>query len=94
MALALGRTVSELEASLSSTEFTEWMAYYTLEPFGQWRDNWHSAQLASLLYNINRGKNKALETADFMYLDPESAQDKRDQEFVASLTAMAKQKNG
>jgi hypothetical protein len=31
LARDLHRTVAELEAGMSSAEFTEWMAFYTLE---------------------------------------------------------------
>lgn len=89
LALALGRTVSELDNTLSSSEFVEWMAYYTIEPWGQWRDNWHSAQIAALLYNVNSSK-KQLTTNDFMYHDQESAQEKQDFEFLSRLDSVAK----
>lgn len=32
-------TVAELQQRMSSREFTEWMAFYQLEPFGPWRDD-------------------------------------------------------
>ena len=75
---------------MSSSEFSEWQAYYELEPFGAWRDNWHFAQLTALLFNINRGSGKALSPADFMYVDAETAQEKRDMEFLGRLNALGK----
>ena len=90
LALALGRTVHELEQTLSSSEFTDWCQYYELEPFGSWRDNWHMAQLCSLLYNINRGKQKSVSSEDFMYLDPEAARRKKDADILATLNSMSR----
>ena len=38
LALALGRTVQELGDSLSSAELAEWVAFWSIEPFGDlWR---------------------------------------------------------
>ena len=92
LALALGRTVSELETSMSSSEFREWMAYYSMEPFGQWRDNWHFAQLTALMFNVNSGKGNSLTVDDFMYRDAEAAQDKKDMETLARLNSLGVRK--
>lgn len=46
LALALGRTVAELERSLSHSEFVEWCAFYSYEPWGcevddqRWRQHY------------------------------------------------------
>ena len=75
---------------MSSAEFAEWQQYYGLEPFGAWRDNWHAGTVAALIFNANRGKGqRALSVSDFMYLDPESAEKKRDDEMLAMLRAKA-----
>lgn len=92
LALALGRTVAELEASLSSSEFTEWMRFYRENPFGTWRDNWHSAQIAALLFNANRGKQQPMKVADFMFMSEAESKQKADLEMLAALDAVAKVK--
>lgn len=51
---------------MSSAEFTEWMAYYQLEPFGQERDNWHAAVIASTMANVMRTKGRGVDVDDFM----------------------------
>lgn len=86
--------MAELESQLSSSEFSEWIAFYSFEPFGAWRDNWHAAQLTALVYNVNRGKGNALSAGDFMYIDAESSQDKKDMEFIARLNALGHRDNG
>ena len=60
-------TVSELLSRISSAELTEWMAFYTLEPFGYEIGMTGHAITASTIYNVNRGsKDKALDVEDFM----------------------------
>jgi len=55
------------------------------------RDNWHSAQIAALLYNINRGKSSpAVKTSDFMYEDPQAAANRKAQSFTAFLKSRVK----
>jgi len=43
---------------MSSYEFSEWMAYYNLEPFGEERADLRMAMLASLIANVNRDKKR------------------------------------
>ncbi len=52
---------------MSSSEFTQWMAFYGIEPFGAQRDNLHAAIIASTVANVHRGKNqKAIPPTQFM----------------------------
>jgi len=54
LALALGKTVRQLLAQISSDELTEWRAYSMLEPFGeQLADQRHGIALAALA-NLHR----------------------------------------
>ena len=67
LAIALGKTVQELEQSLSSSEFTEWMAYFSLQPFGHYREDLRTGILASLIANIHKDKSRAnFKPRDFM----------------------------
>ena len=77
---------------MGSSELSAWQQYYQIEPFGSWRDNYHSAQIASLIYNVNRGKQKPTTIADFMFVDAETAKDKQDKEFLSFLAARATKK--
>lgn len=47
-------TVAELLARISSRELSEWMAYYSIEPFGAERDNLHAGIIASATVNLWR----------------------------------------
>jgi hypothetical protein len=54
LALALGKTVRQLLAEISSSELTEWQAYAVLEPFGeQLADQRHGIALSALA-NLHR----------------------------------------
>jgi hypothetical protein len=54
LALALGKTVRQLLAQISSEELTEWRAYSMLEPFGeQLADQRHGIAFAALA-NLHR----------------------------------------
>jgi len=65
--LALGCTVEELLARISSRELAEWMAYAELEPFGEERADLRAGIVASTIANVNRGKNrKAYKAVDFV----------------------------
>ena len=59
-------TVREAQMRISSQEFTEWMAFARLHPFGEWRADLRAGIVASTIANVNRGKGKAYKPSDFM----------------------------
>lgn len=68
MALALGKTVREMLDTMSSNELTEWQAFFKIEPWGEDRADWRSAQIAALIYTANKGKRSPKrEVRDFMW---------------------------
>lgn len=89
LALALGYTLEELNSRLSSSELTQWMAYYQLEPWGAWRDNWHTAILAKLTFDVNRGKQPPVKMDKFMFSDAELDAEKKAKQFAAQLNALS-----
>jgi len=82
LALALGMTVRELKSRLTYNEFTEWMAYYQLEPFGEFRSDLRNGALCSLIANIKRDpkrRSSPYEPKDFMpFLDDPELEDEGD----------------
>ena len=54
---------------MPASEFAGWVEFYELEPFGAWRDNFHSATVASALVNMWLPKGKSVSAKDFMYED-------------------------
>jgi hypothetical protein len=59
--------VDEMLSEITSMQFAEWLAYSTLEPWGEERDDLRMGIVASTIANANRGKNtKAYSPQDFM----------------------------
>lgn len=61
----LSKTLGEVRA-LPYPEFRSWQLFHMIEPWGWGNDEYRTAVLASLIYNVNRGKAKAKEVKDFM----------------------------
>ena len=54
-------------ARMSSQEITEWIAFYSIEPFGQDTQYLGHAITAATIANVNRGKGqKAVKAEQFM----------------------------
>jgi hypothetical protein len=95
LALALGRTISEIDNEMSSAEFSDWIQFYSMHPFGSERDNLHAAIIATLIGNANRGKGaRPLEIDDFMIMSEKQRKSNETQQFIAGLQSLAKQKKG
>lgn len=78
---------------MSSHEFTHWIAYYNLHPFGVERDNAHAGLIASMIGNAHRGKHgKPFNPSDFMFQSDRERLHRGTQEFIARLKANAKPK--
>lgn len=58
LALKLGRTVRELEASLTYPELAEWVAKYDVDPWDEWRADLRAGIVASVVANCHSGKGK------------------------------------
>ena len=58
----------------SYREIQEWGAYFSIEPFGQDRDNLHAAIVASVIANVFGGKGKKAQPSDFMFRDHQEAE--------------------
>ena len=90
LSLALGRTVNELEQTLGSGELTEWKAYYSIEPFGQERDNWNTAMIAATVANYSGKLRVAKNIDDFMFIHPQIKRDKETKRTLSMMKIMAK----
>ncbi|MBX7237669.1 MAG: DUF4035 domain-containing protein [Caldilineales bacterium] len=65
---------------MSSLEFSEWIAYYNLEPFGLERFDLHAGIVASTIANVNRERNREpYSPLDFMPFQPRPQQSWQDQ---------------
>lgn len=44
--------MAEWQRAMSSREFAEWMAFYRIQPFGEWRRDLRMAMLAAQITNV------------------------------------------
>ena len=50
--------MAEWQHTMSSHEFAEWMAFFRLQPFGEWRKDTRMATLAAVIVNaLTRSKD-------------------------------------
>jgi len=98
LALALGQPDPYAMAdAMPARVFNHWRHYYLIEPFGQWRDNYHAGLISAILANVNRSsKSEPVTHNDFMFMDPESAAEHEEEkaaiamrQFMGSLEAKA-----
>ena len=66
VAALLGRTVEELQATITGDEFAGWCSFYALEPWGYEADTWRMAVLAATTANYSGNIRKPLDVADFI----------------------------
>ena len=75
---------------MSSAEFSEWVEFYKLEPFGRDADFQGHAQTAAMVYNVNRGKDdKPLTVAELMPKEPEPPQTANQMRQFAEMMTIA-----
>jgi len=87
-------TVAELGRRMSSAEFTEWMVYAQLEPFGPRRADERAGMIAAMVTNVARDvkSHPAAFTPDDFFPDPDRRPVTVDDR-VARLKAWAMQMN-
>ncbi len=68
------------------------MAFYELEPFGTWRDNYHTAMLAHMYASAHAGKGPKPKFRDFFYLDPAVKASNERKNMIAKMNALAEQR--
>ena len=76
----LGKTVGELEQTMSASEFAEWQAYDRLDPIGAYRGDFQSAVIARAMAG---GK-----LSDYIIIDPNPMTDE-DREAYKTAQRMA-----
>lgn len=57
LAKELGMSVARAQIEVSSAEFGEWIAFFSLEPFGDRIADLRAGEIASVIANVNRGKD-------------------------------------
>jgi len=70
LAKELGKSVRQAQLEISSLEFTEWQAYYALEPFGEEIADLRHGVATAVLANVNRNpqaRPKPYAAKDFIH---------------------------
>lgn len=83
---------------MSSAEFTRWIAYSHLEPFGFHVDNFRMGQIASTVFNVSRTKKTSPLAPAAFYPERKALKRKRElskrqQEYVAKRRESDSQKS-
>ena len=92
-------TVRELENRLSAQELSEWMAYFSIEPFGEARADYRAGLVASTIANC-AGIKKPMAPTDFIsiYQQPREMsfmdRKKKQQQQMAVFRNIAEKTNG
>jgi hypothetical protein len=89
LAKELGMSVARCQREVSSAEFGEWIAYYSIEPFGDRIDDLRAGTIASVIANIHRSKDtppfKPLDLLPWVKADkPEAPKQRTPEEIAAS----------
>lgn len=80
-------------SQISSRELSEWMAFYSLEPWDATQDEWRAAMIAATVANTARDARKqhtAYQPADFMRENykPAVEVETKPEELTARIDAM------
>jgi len=86
-------TVRELLSRMDSRELAEWVAYYSIEPFGNFRSDLNCGIVASTIANCNRSKtSKVFKPMDFMPIGKHNEPNVMDGDDIkAVMMSMAKE---
>jgi len=66
IAALFGCTVEDVQRRMSSAEFVQWCAFYSLEPWGWHSDNWRMSVVAATVANYSGHVKKAVKPSDFL----------------------------
>lgn len=97
LALRFGVPVGELQERISSAEFTAWLAFFELEPWGYEIDNWRAGMICASTANTagpKPGTRKPWTAADFMPRRASAPRVQSVDEMRRALSALAERANG
>ncbi len=78
------------QQEIGPTEFRDWMAYATIEPFGEVRADWRIAKLTVEVANLFRRRGQpGAKLADFMWKDKPPRQTAQQQRAIFFQFAQA-----
>lgn len=75
---------------LDSRQIAGWMAYFSVEPFGEHAAYWRAGVIAATIANVNRGKRqRAYKPEDFMPPEPKLKREPQTPEEMALVLRRA-----
>ena len=77
---------------MGSGEYSRWVDYYSVEPWGAYRDNLHAGIIASAVYGLTPRRGKALTPSDFILKTHAEQREESLREGVSRLKMVAKPK--
>ncbi len=69
VAALLGMSVARAQEEITSAEFVDWCAFYSLEPWGCEVEHWRMGVLASTVANFSGHAKKHVKPRDFIPRD-------------------------
>ena len=88
LALKLGRTVAELEHTLSYNELIEWRMYFEETHFGELRADRRNAELLAMTFNVNRSPKQSAKTSDDFMVYKVRRRELSDDELESKISAI------
>ena len=85
-------SVAEAQQKISSFEFTQWIAYFSIEPFGHNVDHMYQAQVAAMVGNTVK-KGSPLKVGDLMFNKKKKNRYQTPEEKASFFHAFAQQHN-
>lgn len=71
---------------LDSRQIAEWMAYFSIEPFGEHAAYWRAGVVAATIANVNRGKrSRPYKPEDFMPPEPKPKREAQTPDEMAAV---------
>lgn len=77
-------------ATISDRELRRWRTYWEEEPWGAYRDNFHTALIISQLLRPSTKDGKAPAVKEFMLMHPEDRKAEGAQDFITKLDMLAR----
>ena len=91
LAALLGRTVEEMRKALTERAYRKWQVYWSVEPWGPFRDNLHAAIVAREVRRPWVRKGTRIDLDGFMVKAPEQRARDAGAKFAAWLGMVAKE---
>ena len=83
-------SVKQCQKEVTSKEFSRWAIYYQKEPFGEWRADLRSANIANILANAYSAKGHSSKIEDHMFFDKKSSKAQTPEQMKNMLMVLKK----